>query len=141
MKPRLVFTAAVMDLLHEGHLNLLRTMRGRGDLTLVILHDARSTFWNKGKFPIEHLDKRTKNLIDTGLVDIVQHTFMQQPVHEFLAVIDRFSEKFELLFMRGDDWKGFPGHEVLESNSIPVEFVPYTKGVSSTSLRKDLTEA
>lgn len=133
---KLVFTAAVMDLLHEGHLNLLKAMREEGDLTLVILHDGFTTFENKRKLPIESLEKRTRNLIDTGLVDIIWHTFRKVP--EFSRVKNRFGGKFELLFMRGDDWPTFPGKGELDSMGIEQKFVPYTKGVSSSLLRNQL---
>lgn len=134
----LVFTAAVFDLLHSGHLNLLRSMRERGDLTLVILHDGFTTFRNKGKLPIEPLEKRTRNLIDTGLVDIIWHTFSEEPIPEFVRVVQRFGKIFDLVFMRGDDWAAFPGRGVLDMHHIPIEFVPYTKGVSSSKTRMEL---
>lgn len=141
MKPRMVFTAAVMDLLHDGHINLLKRMRERatdGGFVLVVLHDSRSTFANKGKVPVEHIDKRTKNLLDTGLVDIVVHTFDREPIKEFQQVIRRWSESCELVFMRGDDWMDFPGRQVLVDNKVPIEIQPYTQGVSSTSIAEKM---
>lgn len=134
---KIVFTAAVMDLLHEGHLNLLGQMRKSGDLTLVILHDGFTTFENKRKLPIENLEKRTRNLIDTGLVDIIWHTYEKSPKKEFMRVIDRFRDH-ELLFMRGDDWAGFPGKWLLDAHNVEQRLIPYTKGVSSTFLRDKL---
>lgn len=134
----LVFTAGVMDLLHEGHINLLRRMRQRGDMTLVVLHDGFTTFRNKRKLPIENLEKRTRNLIDTGLVDVVLYTFSESPEQEFCKIVERFGSRFGLVFMRGDDWKSFPGHAYIRGVGIPIEFVPYTAGVSTSRLRLDL---
>jgi cytidyltransferase-like protein len=135
---RLVFTAAVMDLLHEGHLNLLKSMRESGDLTLVVLHDGFTTFKNKHRLPIENLEKRTRNLIDTGLVDIIRFTFSESPSMEFREIIDRFQPQFDLIFMRGDDWRDFPGRSVLERADIPIVQIPYTVGASSSKLRLEL---
>jgi cytidyltransferase-like protein len=135
---RIVFTAAVMDLLHEGHLNLLQEMRKRGDLVLVVLHDGFTTFGNKRKLPIENLEKRTRNLVDTGLVDIIRYTFEPEPVRAFESVVRDFSEKFDLLFMRGDDWLDFPGKNIIDKYRIPIEYVSYTKNTSSTKLRNEL---
>ena len=134
----LVFTAAVCDLLHRGHLNLLYKMRARGDLTLVILHDEKSTYLNKNRFPVESLERRASNLIDTGLVDIVMFTRSRAPTLEFEQVIRKYRD-WDLVFMRGDDWKDFPAHEVIARHGIPVEFVEYTEGVSSTEIRSEIS--
>lgn len=137
-RPIIVFTAAVMDLLHEGHVNLLKQMRSKGDLVLVVLHDEKSTFLNKGKTPVESLEKRTMNLIHTGLVDIVMHTYSQDPCEEFRRICGKFCRKFDLLFMRGNDWPDFPGHHVVRDLGIPIELVPYTEEVSSTKIKENL---
>lgn len=135
---KLVFTASVMDLLHEGHINLLTKMRAEGDLVLVILHDGFTTFENKRKLPIENLEKRTRNLVDTGLVDIIRYTFEKEPIEAFEKVIKDFGSKFELLFMRGDDWGEYPAKSVIDKYKIPVKFVDYTKNISSSKLRNEL---
>lgn len=137
-RPTLVFTAAVMDMLHKGHLNLLRQMRNRGDLVAVVLHDGFTTFANKGKLPIEPIEKRVRNLIDCGLVDIIKITYSLEPEKEFGEIINRYGGAFDLVFMRGDDWEGFPGKRVIDYHGIPIEYVPYTRGESSTALRDDL---
>ena len=140
-RPKVVFTAAVMDLLHEGHINLLQEMRSRGDITIVVLHDDASTFLNKGKVPIQSLDRRTSALISTGLVDIVKYTFSREPTREFANIVYGYGGWANLLFMRGDDWAAFPGRNVLESNMVPIEFVPYTLGISSTARKESLCSA
>jgi cytidyltransferase-like protein len=134
---KLVFTCGVCDMFHKGHINLLKKMGERGDLVMVILHDGFTTFKNKQKLPIENLEKRTRNLIDSGLVDIVKFTFEEEPHQTFERLIGRYKE-FQLLFMRGDDWQDFPGKATLEKHGIPIEYVPYTEGVSSTMLRNYL---
>ena len=57
---------------------------------------------------------------------------------EILSILVRDSN--EAIFMRGDDWQDFPGKEVLESKGIKIEYVPYTKGISSTKLRDELSK-
>lgn len=136
-KYKLVFTASVMDILHHGHLNLLNEMR-KERTDLVVLHDGFTTFQNKKKLPIESLEKRTRNLIDTGLVDIIMHTYTKEPIEELNKIIQRYSDKFELVFMRGDDWEQFPGRSVIDKYNIPIKFVAYTGGVSSSALRTEL---
>ena len=134
---KIVFTCGVFDLMHEGHIKLFERMREQGDLTLAVVHDGFTTFANKRKLPIENLEKRTRNLVDTGLVDIIAYTFEKEPSQSFENLINRY-KKFDLLFMRGDDWQDFPGKTVIEKYGIPIKYVPYTKSVSSTMLRARL---
>jgi hypothetical protein len=46
-------------------------------------------------------------------------------------------EHGDVLFMRGDDNLDFPGRHVLDDFAVPIEFVPYTDGVSSTEIRQE----
>ena len=133
LRLRLAMTCAVMDLLHTGHINLFERMRERADLVLVLLHDGFTTFKNKKKLPIENLQKRTRNLIDSGLVDIIKYTFEEQP--DFTNILKQY-EQFDITFYRGDDWQAFPGKESLKET--PIVYLPYTKGISSTILRNEL---
>jgi len=137
---RIVFTAGVFDLCHKGHLNLFKQMRKEGDLVLAVIHDGFTTFKNKGKLPIESLEKRTRNLIDTGLVDIIRYTFEEEPRQAFEELIRYYGglKGFDLLFMRGDDWFDFPAKDVIRKYSIPIKFVSYTPDVSSSMLRNKL---
>jgi len=134
---KIAMTCAVMDLLHKGHLRLLTRMKDRADLVLVVLHDGFTTFKNKKKLPIENLEKRTRNLIDTGLVDIIRYTFEEEPHQTFQEIIDRYKD-FEITFYRGDDWSDFPGRRTIEKSGIPIVLLPYTRGVSSSILREAL---
>ena len=40
------------------------------------------------------------------------------------------------LYIRGDDMKDFPSRNVVE-NLMPIKFLPYTQGVSTTQIRKE----
>jgi IS1 family transposase len=104
---------------------------------MVVLHDGFTTFKNKRKLPIENLEKRTRNLIDCGLVDIIKYTFEPEPVNTFNKLLVRY-HMFDITFYRGDDWPNFPGREAIEAHSIPIVLVPYTKGISSSKLRNEL---
>lgn len=135
---KLVFTAAVMDLFHEGHIELLSQMNEIGDITLVVLHDGFTTFKNKKKLPIENLEKRTRNLIDSGLVDIIKHTFQPEPIDAFKEIVEKYGKKFELIYMRGDDWSEFPGVSVIREANIPIVYKKYKENISSSKLRGEL---
>lgn len=134
---KIVLTAAIMDLCHRGHINLLKRMREAGDYVVVVLHDDKSCYQIKGKFPIQDLTHRMNNVRDTGLADDVFSTDSTDPALNFEAVIQAHPED-EVVFMRGDDNMEFPGRWLIDQYNIPIEFVPYTKDISSTMLRNDL---
>lgn len=146
-KQLIVFTAAVMDLFHEGHANLLKQMQLEAMLrtgpmdgatwrTVVLIHDDRSTWTNKKRFPAQSLDHRMRNVILTGLVNEVCPVCTPDPA--FGAFLNTFPHGTEFLFMRGDDWPEFPGRHELELLKVPMKIIPYTKGVSSSEIRSQL---
>lgn len=138
-------SACVMDMLHEGHINLLKKMAEKADKIILFVHDDKSTFQNKGRFPVQSLDHRMVNLSS------LSHS-KEVPVEiEVLSVLDanpgdlmdvyireEQSAGKTVVYIRGNDWLEFPGKEVIESLEVPIEYVQYTKGVSSTSLRNSI---
>jgi glycerol-3-phosphate cytidylyltransferase-like family protein len=133
---KVVFSASIMDLCHSGHLNLLRKMRESADggKTIMVIHDDLSCFKIKDKFPIQDAEHRKRNILLTGLIDEVVITKDVEPVKEFLDIIEKHRNQ-DLLFMRADDNIKFPAHAIIEKACVPIKFIEYTKGVSSTSLR------
>lgn len=133
----IVFTAAIMDFLHEGHLNLLETMRRRaGELgrVVVVLHDDASCWRIKGKVPVQSVVQRKRNVEITGYADEVLVTELTDPADQWLRLVDRY-EVDNLYFIRGDDNLEPPGKWMLDHFGIYQEYIPYTRGVSSTELR------
>jgi glycerol-3-phosphate cytidylyltransferase len=135
-------TVGVFDCLHEGHVNLFKRMREVAERVVVIVHDDRSTFENKGRFPVQRLGHRVENLQACGLVDEVRTVSSADPstaIALVLALVEEDKKKAEdCLFVRGDDWKDFPGKKVVEDMGIEIEFVPYTQGVSTSQIRNDI---
>ena len=134
---KVVLTAAIMDCLHEGHINLLRKMREEGDCVIVVLHSDESCWRIKGKVPIQSVERRAECLMTTGLVDETYVT-EDDPSYIFRQVYETFSRHSEVVFMRGDDNRFFPGWQTLNQLNVPIKFVPYTEGVSSTQIREGL---
>jgi len=124
-----------MDLCHEGHLNLLKEMRKRGDKVVVVLHDDKSCFKIKGKIPLQSLKRRIENLKITGLVDKVLTTKDIDPCYIFYKVINKYDD---VVFLRADDNKDFPGKWIIDKYNIDIKYIKYTKGVSSTKIKKHL---
>lgn len=135
---KVAFAAAIFDMLHAGHIELLTIMRREADRVIVILHDDKSCYQIKNKIPIQDLGHRIKNVKITGLVDEVMITRSTDPSKEFDKVWRKY-RKHDLVYMRGDDKTDmFPGHWYLLMREIPVKFKKYTKGVSSSKIRDSL---
>lgn len=132
---KVVLTAAIFDLLHEGHIILLKKMKKEGGKVVVVLHDDESCYRIKGKLPIQDVWQRMKNLYLSELADEVLITKSIDPADQFKKVVSWYDD---ILFMRADDNKDFPGKWLIEQNNIPIKYVKYTKGVSSTKIRKQL---
>lgn len=138
---KVVFTAAVMDLCHKGHMNLLREMRkeaGYGGKVIVILHSSKNIYETKGKIPIQTLEQRIDNLKITGLVDEARAVDSYDELGIAFESIIAFHSNDELIFMRGDDWLDFPKSEIIMKNNIEIQYIPYTKEISSSKIRSEL---
>lgn len=105
----------------------------------IILHDDWSTFHNKGRVTIQTLEHRKKNITQALNFIGSQHTivecFAPTPNQEIAHIINL---EPSMIYMRGDDWKDFPGKEALIANNIPIEYVSYTKKISTTKIRESL---
>lgn len=135
---KVAFVAAIFDVLHDGHLDLLHRMRAEGDLVVVVLHDDRSCFLLKGKVPMQSLRQRKHSLKVTGLADRVLTTKDTDPTAAFARILRSYAGN-EFVYVRGDDVpEGFPGHWFLDAVGVPVKLKPYTLGVSSSAIRDDL---
>lgn len=135
---KIVFCAGIWDMLHSGHRDLLKRMReeaGYGKV-IAVIHSDESCYSIKQKFPVQDLKHRKRNLKRCGYVDKVLVTKEDDPYKCFQKIINMPGEH---LYLRGDDVKGeFPGRWFLEGRGVPIEFKPYTKGVSSSKIRDSL---
>lgn len=135
---RIIFNASIADMAHPGHINLYNKMREEGDYTIVILHDDVSAYQIKGKIPLQNIERRVKNLEVLGTIDKVMVTEFTDPANEFEQIIKGY-HGHELIYMRGDDAHDFPGKWMLLKYDIPIHYIEYTKEVSSTKIREELT--
>jgi hypothetical protein len=67
------------------------------------------------------------------------YTFSTDPAKEFKTIFNKYKDD-ELVFMRGDDNKDFPGKHVVTAFDIPIKYVTYTKDTSSTKIREYLSD-
>lgn len=123
-----VITYGTFDLLHNGHINILKRAKEYGDY-LVVGVTSENYDMSRGKLNVkESLTRRIQNVKNTGLADkiIVEETFGQK-------VNDIQKHKIDT-FVIGSDWMN--KFDYLKEY-CEVVYLPRTPGVSSTELRNE----
>jgi cytidyltransferase-like protein len=129
-----VYTVGCFDLFHEGHRLLLQRMRQFGREVIVGVHDSRSIHKLKNRVPIDGTETRMLNV--KRYADQVYCVAGTDP-SSFVTCSVYLKENETAIYVRGDDMGDFPSRHVVEE-LMPVKFLPYTNGVSSTKLRQEL---
>jgi len=127
---RIVFTNGVFDLLHAGHLSLLRFARSRGDVVVVGLNTDRSVRALKGPSrPIQDAAERAGMLAALECVDYV--TLFDEETPERLIRQVRPD-----VLVKDEDYAGkkVAGRDFVTSTGGRVEFAPRVRGYSTTDL-------
>lgn len=128
-----IYTIGCFDLFHYGHKKLLENMRKLGKQVIVGVHDSRSIAKLKNRVPIDSTEKRMHNVKEHA--DVVYCIAGTDP-SSFIKCIVNLQPGEKALYIRGDDMPNFPAKEIVQS-LMPVAFLPYTQGVSSTQIRKE----
>lgn len=121
-----VLTYGTFDLLHQGHLNLLRRAKALGDYFIVGVTSENYDRY-RGKLNVKQsLSERIENIRATGLADeIVVEEYEGQKIDDIVRMgVD--------VFAIGSDWAG--RFDYLKEY-CQVVYLERTKGVSSTELR------
>ncbi len=127
-----VITYGTFDLLHYGHINLLRRAKQYGDYLIVALSTDEFNL-GKGKtcyFPYEQRKALVEAIRYVDLV-IPEETWEQKrtDVHEYH--VDTF--------VIGDDWKG--KFDFLKDEGVEVVYLPRTPEISTTKIKADIYDA
>lgn len=129
------YTTGVFDLFHLGHLNLLRNARNRCDMLIVGVTTDELCQEVKKKTPIIPFEERVQIVSGCKYVDIVTP---QTNMNKMSAWEDLH---FNIMFV-GSDWKGTEKWNMLEEEfnkiEVPIIYLEYTKGISSTEIRERL---
>ncbi len=125
-----VITYGTFDLLHYGHINLLRRARALGDYLIVALSTDEFNWEEKGKKSYFNYEQRKALLEAIRYVDLVipEISWEQKKtdVHEYH--IDTF--------VIGDDWTG--EFDFLKDEGVEVIYLPRTPEISTTQIKEDL---
>ncbi|EHL99274.1 glycerol-3-phosphate cytidylyltransferase [Lentilactobacillus parafarraginis F0439] len=123
-----VITYGTFDLLHKGHVRLLKRAKALGDhLTVCLSSDEFNA--EKGKKAYTSYEDRKYILEAIKYVDeVIPETNWDQKIHD---VQDRNID----VFVMGDDWEG--KFDFLK-DYCEVVYLPRTEGISTTKIKEDL---
>jgi glycerol-3-phosphate cytidylyltransferase len=123
-----VITYGTFDVLHAGHIHLLRRAKELGDRLIVALSNDE---FNVGKHKSSLLDyiNRKTVLESIRYVDLVIEEYCWEQKVKDIA------EYSVDIFVIGDDWKG---HFDFLMPHCEVIYLPRTEGISSTQIRDDI---
>ena len=123
-----VITYGTYDLLHQGHINLLRRAKELGDYLIVgVTNDSFDR--ERGKLNVcNNVLERVEAVKATGLADqIIIENYFGQKIDDI--------QKYDVdIFAIGSDWEG--KFDYL-NEYCQVIYLPRTEGISSTMLREE----
>jgi glycerol-3-phosphate cytidylyltransferase len=125
-----VITYGTFDLLHVGHINLLRRAKEMGDYLIVgISTDEFNEM--KNKHASQSYENRKIILESIKYIDeVIAERSWEQKIEDI--------KKYEIdLFVIGDDWEG--KFDYLREY-CDVVYLPRTIGVSTTQLKSDISK-
>ena len=125
-----IITYGTFDLLHYGHINILRRAKELGDYLIVGLSTDEFNTIQKGKKTYFSYEQRKQLLESIRYVDLVipEESWEQKARDCKLYQVDTF--------VIGDDWKG--KFDFLKDQGVEVVYLPRTPEISSTQIKEDL---
>lgn len=125
-----IITYGTFDLLHQGHLNLLRRAKELGDYLIVgVTSDSYDR--GRGKLNVRNnVLERVDAVKATGFADeVIIEDYVGQKIDDI--------QKYNVdIFAIGSDWEG---HFDYLNEFCKVVYLPRTQGISSTQLRAEST--
>lgn len=133
-----IFIPMCADFLHHGHINILLKAKKYGKVIVGLITDKGIVSYKKKRPFIKYKDRK-KILEQIKLIDKII------PMHGLFY--SKFAKKYKFdFFIHGDDWKSGPiaserkklKQVMKEWNGVIIE-TKYTKGISSSTIKKKLT--
>ena len=125
-----ILTYGTYDLLHYGHIRLLKRAKELGDYLIVALSTDEFNA-TKGKKAYHNYETRRKMLEAIRYVDLVI------PENDWNQKINDVKEYHVDVTVMGGDWEGNPKFEELKKY-CDVMYLPRTEGVSTSKIKRDL---
>ena len=128
-----VITYGTFDLLHYGHINLLRRAKALGDYLIVVISSDEFNWNEKHKKCYFSYEQRK------ALVESVRYVDLVIPEESWDQKRTDMHEYHIDTFVMGDDWKG--KFDFLKEEGVEVVYLPRTPEISSSQIKKDLYDA
>lgn len=125
-----VITYGTFDLLHYGHINLLRRAKQYGDYLIVALSTDDFNWNQKRKKCYFSFDKRK------ALLEAIRYVDLVIPEESWDQKVTDVREYHIDTFVMGDDWKG--EFDFLKNEGVDIVYLPRTPEVSTTQIKRDL---
>ena len=128
-----VYVGLSADILHEGHINILRRASKLGDVTVGLLTDSAIAQYKK----LPHLNYKQREIVLKNIKYVKK--LVPQETHDYSPNLNKLKPDF---VVHGDDWKKGIQKEIRKKvikilkkwNGKLIEF-SYTKNISSTLIR------
>lgn len=124
-----VITYGTFDLLHYGHVNLLKRAKEYGDYLIVAISTDEFNWNSKNKKCYFSYEQR-KNLVES-----IRYVDLVIPEKNWEQKISDVKEYHVDTFVIGDDWKG--KFDFLKEY-CEVIYLPRTPEISTTQIKKEL---
>ncbi len=126
-----VITYGTFDLLHYGHINLLRRAKALGDYLIVALSTDEFNKVEKNKVCYFSYEHRKELLESIRYVDLVipEENWEQKRTDVHTYNVD--------VFVIGDDWEG--KFDFLKEEGVEVVYLPRTPEISTTQIKESLS--
>lgn len=125
-----VITYGTFDLLHYGHINILRRAKELGDyLVVAVSTDEFNSI--KGKKCYFSYEERAK------MVEAIRYVDLVIPEENWEQKVKDIEDYHIDIFVMGDDWEG--KFDELKEH-CEVVYLPRTPEISTTKIKKDLNK-
>lgn len=125
-----VITYGTFDLLHYGHINLLKRAKSLGDYLIVVISTDEFN-WNKKQKICYFTYEQRKTLVEA-----VRYVDLVIPEESWEQKVTDVHEYHIDTFVMGDDWKG--KFDFLEKEGVEVVYLPRTPEISTTEIKNSL---
>lgn len=129
-KMRRVITYGTFDLLHYGHINLLRRAKALGDYLIVAISTDEFNWNEKHKKCYFSYEQRK------ALVESIRYVDLVIPEDNWEQKRKDIKEYHIDTFVMGDDWQG--KFDFLKEEGAEVVYLPRTPEISSSQIKMDL---
>lgn len=123
-----VITYGTYDLLHVGHINLLRRAKALGDYLIVALSSDEFNAIKEKRAYHSYEDRKT-------ILEAIKYVDEVIPEYTWDQKIKDVQDNNVDLFVMGNDWEG--KFDFLK-DYCEVVYLPRTEGISTTKIKEDL---